>query len=172
MNLNEVRFRRIKKNDGRSSGASRLRRNDLFNGPVNPCGLLGRACQERWVVGHHSVHEVFDQGKVQVGVWGQKLSTGTARVDYPQVGRIQRVEVDLAVFADDAELIAGHARVPAHVDNGVHAAGKLHKRGRGIFDGDAMDSIRQQATGMFRLTEEKVHRVDAVRGDVVKRPAA
>ena len=35
-----------------------------------------------------------------------------------------------------------------------------------------MDGVRQQAGGALRLAEEKVHGVDAMRGDVVERAAA
>ena len=73
----------------------------------------------------------------------RRQELGASRRHHPQLRRVQRIEVDLTVFANDAELIARHARIPAHVDDRMHAAGELHEHGRGIFDGDAMHGVRQ-----------------------------
>src|SRR5215475_11466402 len=89
-----------------------------------------------------------------------------------QFRAIEWIEVQLAVGTDDAKLDAPDAGVPSSIDDAVDAAGKLHHDGGRVFHRNAMHGVGEQTAHALGLPEEKVYCVDAVRRDVVERPAA
>lgn len=81
--------------------------------------------------------EIFDCGKVDVGMGGEVFfGAGVA-----EVGAAEGGDVDLAVGADDPELVAGDVRVPTDVDDGAGAAFVVDEDAGGVFDEEVMDGV-------------------------------
>ena len=56
----------------------------------------------------------------------KNLHAALSASGHAQLRAVERIEIDLAVLADNAELVSRHVRVPAHVNYTVHPTGKLH----------------------------------------------
>ncbi len=82
--------------------------NRLFDGPVHPGTLLGGAGQAGRIVGKHRAGKIVNDRVVQVGVGRQVLRATFFVSSEAKLGTVQRIEVDFAVLADDAELVAGN----------------------------------------------------------------
>lgn len=133
---------------------------------VGPKGLVAGTSERRAV--EDSGDEVFYAGIVDVVVRGE----GFFAIAETEDGAVERIEIDFAFGADDAELVALDARVPADIDDGMDAGGILDEDCGGVFDGLLMDGVGEQAGGAGRLAEEEIHGVDAMAGGVEERAAA
>src|ERR1019366_2271104 len=129
--------------------------------PIGPDRLLARACQ--WRSLENCVHEILNQGILDVWIGRQMFfSSGTA-----QQVPAQGVQVNVALRANHAELIAGNARVPTHIDDTVPPTCVAYQQRCRILNAYPMYSIRQESSGPCGASEKKVEQIDPMGGSIV-----
>ena len=148
------------------SGTGLVGAEDCLQDAVGPEGLLAGTGEGRSV--ENGGDEVFYAGVVDVGVRGE----GFFAIADSENGAAQGIKIDFAFGSDDAKLVAVDVRVPADIDNGVDAGRILNEDGGGVLDGCLVDGVGEQAGGAGRFAEEKIHRIDAMAGDVEERASA
>src|ERR1700680_3948517 len=95
---------------------------------------------------------------------------GAARMH--ELGPAQRIEIDLALGANDAELIAHNIGMPAHVHDTAHTSLVLnHSRGV-VLDRPLKYGVRHHSRCARWFPEQVIHKINTVAGNIEERSAA